>query len=235
MEQEKVHVRLLTVAGVALFWMAAIFGRVAYLQLFRHSEYLARAAKQQRKRIDIAPKRGVIYDRNLRPLAMSIPVQSAFAVPSEVKDVGMATRLLAGVLGIPAEEIRQELESENTFVWIKRKLAPDKVEAVQSLNLKGIYLQEENQRYYPKRDMAAHVLGFVNIDEKGMGGIEERYDDLIRSKAEKVVVMTDGRQRWYDGGETLRDRGANAVLTLDERIQYIADRELAAAIEKTHA
>jgi len=164
MEQEKVHVRLLIIAGVALFWMAGIFGRVAYLQLFLHSEYLARAAKQQRKRIDIAPKRGVIYDRNLRPLAMSIPVQSAFAVPSEVKDVGMATRLLAGVLGIPAEEIRQELESENTFVWIKRKLAPDKVEAVQSLNLKGIYLQEENQRYYPKRDMAAHVLGFVNID-----------------------------------------------------------------------
>lgn len=235
MEQEKVHVRLLIVAGIALFWMAAIFGRVAYLQLFRHSEYLSRAAKQQRKKIDIAPKRGVIYDRNMRPLAMSIPVQSAFAIPSEVKDVEMATRLLSGVLAIPAEEIRQELESESTFVWIKRKLSPDKVEAIQSLNLKGIYLQEENQRYYPKREMAAHVLGFVNVDEKGLGGIEEKYDDLIRSKAEKVVVMTDGRQRWYDGGEAQRDRGANVVLTLDERIQYIAERELAAAIEKTHA
>ena len=235
MEQEKVHVRLLIVAGIALFWMAAIFGRVAYLQLFRHSEYLSRAAKQQRKKIDIAPKRGVIYDRNMRPLAMSIPVQSAFAIPSEVKDVEMAARLLSGVLGISAEEIRQELESENTFVWIKRKLSPDKVEAIQSLNLKGIYLQEENQRYYPKREMAAHVLGFVNVDEKGLGGIEEKYDDLIRSKAEKVVVMTDGRQRWYDGAEAPRDRGANVVLTLDERIQYIAERELAAAIEKTHA
>ena len=235
MEQEKVHVRLLIVAGIALFWMAAIFGRVAYLQLFRHSEYLSRAAKQQRKKIDIAPKRGVIYDRNMRPLAMSIPVQSAFAIPSEVKDVAMAARLLSGVLGISAEEIRQELESENTFVWIKRKLSPDKVEAIQSLNLKGIYLQEENQRYYPKREMAAHVLGFVNVDEKGLGGIEEKYDDLIRSKAEKVVVMTDGRQRWYDGGEAQRDHGANVVLTLDERIQYIAERELAAAIEKTHA
>jgi cell division protein FtsI/penicillin-binding protein 2 len=235
MEQEKVHVRLLIVAGTALFWMAAIFGRVAYLQLFRHSEYLSRAAKQQRKKIDIAPKRGVIYDRNMRPLAMSIPVQSAFAIPSEVKDVEMAARLLSGVLGISAEEIRQELESENTFVWIKRKLSPDKVEAIQSLNLKGIYLQEENQRYYPKREMAAHVLGFVNVDEKGLGGIEEKYDDLIRSKAEKVVVMTDGRQRWYDGGEAQRDHGANVVLTLDERIQYIAERELAAAIEKTHA
>jgi cell division protein FtsI (penicillin-binding protein 3) len=235
MEQEKVHVRLLIVAGIALFWMAAIFGRVAYLQLFRHSEYLSRAAKQQRKKIDIAPKRGVIYDRNMRPLAMSIPVQSAFAIPSEVKDVEMAARLLSGVLGISAEEIRQELESENTFVWIKRKLSPDKVEAIQSLNLKGIYLQEENQRYYPKREMAAHVLGFVNVDEKGLGGIEEKYDGLIRSKAEKVVVMTDGRQRWYDGGEAQRDHGANVVLTLDERIQYIAERELAAAIEKTHA
>jgi len=235
MEQEKVHVRLLIVAGIALFWMAAIFGRVAYLQLFRHSEYLSRAAKQQRRKIDIAPKRGVIYDRNMRPLAMSIPVQSAFAIPSEVKDVEMAARLLSGVLGISAEEIRQELESENTFVWIKRKLSPDKVEAIQSLNLKGIYLQEENQRYYPKREMAAHVLGFVNVDEKGLGGIEEKYDDLIRSKAEKVVVMTDGRQRWYDGGEAQRDHGANVVLTLDERIQYIAERELAAAIEKTHA
>ena len=235
MEQEKVHVRLLIVAGIALFWMAAIFGRVAYLQLFRHSEYLSRAAKQQRKKIDIAPKRGVIYDRNMRPLAMSIPVQSAFAIPSEVKDVEMAARLLSGVFGISAEEIRQELESENTFVWIKRKLSPDKVEAIQSLNLKGIYLQEENQRYYPKREMAAHVLGFVNVDEKGLGGIEEKYDDLIRSKAEKVVVMTDGRQRWYDGGEAQRDHGANVVLTLDERIQYIAERELAAAIEKTHA
>ena len=235
MEQEKVHVRLLIVAGIALFWMAAIFGRVAYLQLFRHSEYLSQAAKQQRRKIDIAPKRGVIYDRNMRPLAMSIPVQSAFAIPSEVKDVEMAARLLSGVLGISAEEIRQELESENTFVWIKRKLSPDKVEAIQSLNLKGIYLQEENQRYYPKREMAAHVLGFVNVDEKGLGGIEEKYDDLIRSKAEKVVVMTDGRQRWYDGGEAQRDHGANVVLTLDERIQYIAERELAAAIEKTHA
>ena len=106
MEQEKVHVRLLIIAGTALFWMAAILGRVAYLQLFRHSEYLSRAARQQRRRIDVAPKRGVIYDRNMRPLAMSIPVQSAFAVPSEIKDVGMATRLLSGELGIPAEEIR---------------------------------------------------------------------------------------------------------------------------------
>jgi cell division protein FtsI (penicillin-binding protein 3) len=235
MEQEKVHVRLLFLAGFVLFWMTAIFGRVVYLQLFLHSEYLSRAARQQRHTIDIYPKRGVIFDRNMLPLAMSVPVQSAFAIPTEVKDRAMAAHLLSGALGMPAEEIREKLDSGSPFVWIKRKLPPAKSEAVESLNLKGIYTQEENQRYYPKRDLAAHVLGFVDVDEKGLGGIEHEYDNLIRGKGEKVVVMADAHQRWFDGGEAQRDRGVNVVLTLDEKIQYIAERELAAAIEKTHA
>ena len=235
MEQEKVHVRLLILAGVALFLMSAVFGRLAYLQLFRHSDYLSRAMRQQRRTMEISPKRGDIYDRNMRPLAMSVGVQSAFAVPSEVKDVALATRLLSEILGMPAEEIREKLQSGNTFVWLKRKLPPAKSDAIQSMNLKGIYLQEENQRYYPKREMAAHVLGFVDVDEKGLGGIEHEYDDLVRGKAAKVVVMADAKQRWFDGGEAQRDRGADVVLTLDEQIQYVAERELAAAIEKYHA
>jgi cell division protein FtsI (penicillin-binding protein 3) len=235
MEQEKVHVRLLFLAGFVLFWMSAVFGRVAYLQLFRHSEYLSRAARQQRHVIDIYPKRGVIYDRNMHPLAMSVPVQSAFAVPGELKDRAMAARLLSGVLDMPADEIREKFDSGSPFVWIKRKLPPAKSEAVESLNLKGVYLQEENRRYYPKRELAAHVLGFVDVDEKGLGGIEHEYDNLIRGKEEKVVVMADAHQRWFDGGEAHSDHGVNVVLTIDEKIQYIAERELAAAIEKTHA
>jgi len=235
MQQDRVHVRLLILAAVALFWMTAVFGRVAYLQLFRHSDYLARASRQQRRVIEITPKRGAIYDRNMHPLAMSVPVQSAFAVPSEVKDAAMAARLLSSVLAISQDVLRQKLDGGGTFVWIQRKLPPEKSEAVKSLNLKGVYFQEENQRYYPKRDLAAHVLGFVDVDEKGLGGIEHEYDDLIRGKGEKIVVMADARQRWFDGGEAQRDRGASVVLTLDEKVQYIAERELAVAIEKTHA
>jgi cell division protein FtsI (penicillin-binding protein 3) len=235
MQQNKVDVRLLILAGVALFWMLAVSGRLAYLQLFRHSEYLMRAARQQRRTLDITPKRGAIYDRSMRPLAMSVPVQSAFAVPSEVKDVPMAARLLSGVLGVPAQYVEERLESGSTFVWIQRKLPPEKVQAIKALNLTGIYFQEENQRYYPKRDMAAHVVGFVDVDEKGLGGIEHEYDGLIRSKGEKIVVMTDAKQRWFDGGEAQRDQGVNVVLTLDEKIQYIAERELAVAIERTRA
>jgi cell division protein FtsI (penicillin-binding protein 3) len=235
MQQNKVDVRLLILAGVALFWMLAVSGRLAYLQLFRHSEYMMRASRQQRRTLDITPKRGAIYDRNMRPLAMSVPVQSAFAIPSEVKDVPMAARLLSGVLAVPQEYVREKLESGSTFVWIQRKLPPEKVQAIKGLNLTGIYFQEENQRYYPKRDMAAHVLGFVDVDEKGLGGIEHEYDGLIRSKGEKIVVMADARQRWFDGGEAQRDQGVNVTLTIDEKIQYIAERELAAVIERTHA
>ena len=223
------------VACVALLWMTAVFGRLGYLQLFLHSEYLARAQRQQQRVIEITPKRGAIYDRNMHPLAMSIPVDSAFAVPSELGDELLAARLLSGVLGIPREVLEARLESSRSFVWIARKLPPDKKEAVEALNLKGVYFQKENQRIYPKRDLASHVLGFVDLDEKGLGGIEYELDGKIRGKSEKIIVMADARQRWFDGGEAQRERGANAVLTLDEKIQYIAERELAAAIAKTHA
>jgi len=235
MEQEKVHVRLLILAGVALFWMIAVFGRLTYLQFFRHSDYMSQAIRQQRHTIDIYPKRGAIYDRNQRPLAMSVPVQSAFAMPAEIKDADMAARLLAGALQMPAEAVREKLEGGSTFVWLKRKLPQEQEVSVRSLNLKGVYFFEENKRYYPKRDMASHVLGFVDVDEHGLGGIEYEYDSLIRGKAEKIAVMKDARQRWCDGGQARLDLGASVVLTIDEKIQYIAEKELAATIEKFHA
>jgi cell division protein FtsI (penicillin-binding protein 3) len=227
--------RLLIVAGVAVFWLGAVFLRLGYLQLFRHADYLARAQRQQQRTIEITPKRGSIFDRNMHPLAMSIPVDSAFAVPAELADEPLAARLLSGVLGTPRDMLEAKLASSRSFVWIARKLPPDKKEAVEALNLKGIYFQKENQRIYPKRDLAAHVLGFVDVDEKGLGGIEYELDSQIRGRSEKIIVMADARQRWFDGGEAQRERGADVLLTLDEKVQYIAERELGAAIAKTHA
>jgi len=235
MPKNRAHVRLLIVAGVAFLWITAVFGRLTYLQLFRHSEYLARAQRQQQRTIEITPKRGAIYDRNMRPLAMSIPVDSAFAVPSEMADETLAAQLISGVLNIPRDVLETRLESSRSFVWIARKLPPEKAEALAALNLKGIYFQKENQRFYPKRDLAAHVLGFVDLDEKGLGGIEYQLDEQIRSKSEKIIVMADAHQRWFDGSEAVRDRGVNVILTLDEKIQYIAERELQVAMGKTRA
>jgi cell division protein FtsI (penicillin-binding protein 3) len=226
---------LLIVAGVALLWTTAVFGRLGYLQLYRHREYLVRAQRQQQRTIEISPKRGAIYDRNMHALAMSIKVDSAFAIPSELKDKGLAARLLSGVLVVPIDVMESRLNSSQNFVWIERKLTPEKAEAITALNLKGVYTQPENKRFYPKADLAAHVIGFVDVDEKGLGGIEYALDSQIRGKGEKMVMMADAHQKWFDGAEARRDRGADVVLTLDEKIQYIAERELAAAMLKTHA
>src|ERR1700694_2808254 len=156
MRQNRAHVavggrtrvnRLLRVAGVAVLWITAVFGRLAYLQLVRHSDYLARAQRQQQRTFEITPKRGVIYDRNMRALAMSVPVKSAFAVPAEIVDESLAAHLLSGVVHIPQDVLQARLESSRSFAWISRKLPPEKVEAIEGLNLKGIYFQEENQRF----------------------------------------------------------------------------------------
>src|SRR5580692_12857192 len=197
MQQDRVHVRLLIIAGVAFLWMVAVFGRLSYLQLYRHSEYLSRALRQQQRSFEITPERGAIYDRNGKPLAMSIQVDSAFAVPSEIADENLAARLLSGVVNKPPEEIEARFESSRSFVWISRKLPPEKADAINKLNLKGVYLQKENQRFYPKRDLAAHVLGFVDPDEKGLGGLESELDGQIRGKSERVIVMAGARQHRF--------------------------------------
>jgi len=235
MQQTRAHVRLLIVAGVAILWATAVFARLGYLQLYLHGDYLLRAQRQQQRIIEISPKRGAIYDRNMHALAMSIKVDSAFAIPNEIKDKALAAQLLSGVLGLPADLVESRLDSSQNFVWIERKLTPEKSEAITALNLKGVYTQAENKRFYPKADLASHVVGFVDVDEKGLGGIEYALDNQIRGKSEKIVMMADAHQKWFDGAEARRDRGANVVLTLDEKIQYIAERELAAAINKTHA
>ena len=236
MQQNRVQLRLLIIAGVVFLWMTAVFGRLAYVQLVRHSDYLTRAHKQQQRTIEITPKRGVIFDRNMHPLAMSTEVESAFAIPTELgENKAQAARLLSGVLDIPRDVLEARFSSGNTFVWISRKLPPEKSDAVKALSLKGVYTMKENQRFYPKRDLAAHVLGFVNLDEKGISGLEYELDKQIRGKGERILVMADARQRWFDGGQAQRDQGASVVLTIDEKVQYIAERELAAAISRTHA
>ena len=236
MQQNRVQLRLLIIAGFVALWMGAVFARLGFLQLLEHADYLARAHRQQQRTIEITPKRGAIYDRNMRPLAMSTEVESAFAIPTELgENKALAAHLLSGVLNIPREVLETKFNSGSTFVWVLRKLPPDKSDAVKALNLKGVYTMKENERFYPKRDMAAHVLGYVDLDEKGQGGVEHQLDKQIGGKSEKILVMADAKQRWFDGGQAQRDQGANVVLTIDEKIQYIAERELAAGIAKTHA
>src|SRR5476651_2182948 len=123
MQQNRAHVRLVIVAGVALLWITAIFGRLVYLQLYRHGDYFTKAMRQQQRIIEISPKRGIIYDRNGLALAMSVKVDSAFAIPSQIKDKALAAQLISGAINVPADVIESRLDSSQNFVWIERKLA----------------------------------------------------------------------------------------------------------------
>src|ERR1700681_3109525 len=235
MDLRSPRTRIMIVAALAAIWTGAVFGRLAYLQLFRYSEYYSRAQHQQRLIVDVGASRAEIFDRNMNPLAMSVPVDSAFAVPSEIADPDMVARLIGKVLEVSPDEIATRLAGSHSFVWIARKLPPEKAERIAAMNLRGIYFQREGGRFYPKRELAAHVLGYVDIDEKGLGGVEYSLDDHIRSKPGKMLILTDAHRRWYDSTDKAPDTGTSVILTLDEKIQYIAEKELRQAIHDTQA
>ena len=235
MEQRSPRLRWLVVWVLAVVWLVAVLARVSYLQLFCYSEYFARAQRQQQRTFEISPKRGQILDRQGRELAVSLPMDSVFADPAEISDAEMVARLLSHVLDVPADDLETKIREARTPVRLAKKLPPETVERINAMNLRGVFFQKENRRVYPQRELAAHVLGFVDVDEKGLGGIEHSLDKLIRGRPGRVMVMADGRRHWYDRRESAADPGASVVLSIDETIQYIAEKELARAIEQTRA
>ncbi|HXZ19061.1 MAG TPA: penicillin-binding transpeptidase domain-containing protein [Candidatus Acidoferrales bacterium] len=235
MEGRRPRTRIFSLAWIILLGLGAVVGRLVQLQIVQYSEYLARARRQQQRIVEVSPARGVMYDRNLHELAMSIPEDSCFAVPAEISDPSLVARLLSGILEMDPEEIETRLTGSKSFVWIARKLPADKVERIQALNLRGIYFQKESQRFYPKGDLAAHALGYVDIDGRGLGGVEYQYDDRLRGKPVQMLVMADARRRWYERHGPDAGQAASLVLTLDVNIQYIAEKALKAAIAQTQA
>jgi cell division protein FtsI (penicillin-binding protein 3) len=212
-----------------------VVGRLSFLQLFSYSEYLAKAQRQQQRIFEISPMRGTIYDRKGRELAVSLPMDSVFGDPAEITDVEMVARLLSRVLDVPPDDLEEKIREAKTPVRLARKLSPETFQRITDMNLKGVFFQKENRRVYPQRELAASVLGYVDVDEKGIGGIEYSLDKQIRGLPGKMMVMSDGRRRWYDRTESAADPGGSVTLTIDETIQYIAEKELGRAIAETHA
>ncbi|HEY0703264.1 MAG TPA: penicillin-binding protein [Candidatus Acidoferrales bacterium] len=235
MEQRNPRLRWLIVWVLAAIWMAAVLARLGYLQLFCYSDYFAKAQHQQQRTYDISPTRGYIYDRKGRELAISMPMDSVFGDPAEIKDPEMVARLLSRVLNVPADDLATKIRDASKPVRLAKKLSPETVERIDDLNLKGVFFQKENRRVYPQHEFLSHVLGWVDTDEKGMGGIEQKLDDVIRGRAGRAFVMADGKRNLYDRNEASADPGASVVLTIDETIQYIAEKERAAVIAESHA
>ncbi len=235
MDWGRPRVRLLLIAGFGMLWMAATIARLGYLQLIEYGDYLGRAEKQQQRIVNISPQRGSIYDRNMHELAMSVLVDSCYAVPSEVKDPDMAARLISRVVNLSPEEIANRIASEPNFAWVARKITAEQADRIRRMNLTGIYFVKEPKSFFPKGELASENLGWTDIDEKGEGGIESAFDSQIRGRPGRIMATTDAHKQWLEGSEQSAQSGAKVVLTLDQNIQFIIEKALRDAIEKTHA
>jgi len=229
------RLRLYCLAGFLFLWVGLIGYRLVVLQVVRYGEFSQRAAKQQQRTAEVSPRRGIIFDRNGRAMAMTVSVDSVFAVPSEIPDPATAATLIAKILDAQPQEMLAKIESSKNFTWIARKIDADQSQRIRGLNLRGIYFQKEYKRFYPKSELAAQVLGYVGLDDEGLGGIERSFDEQLRGKPGKMLVSVDAKQRSLGRVEIEPQPGQNIVLTIDENIQYIAERELQAAIDQSHA
>jgi len=227
-----------------LVWTGLIVSKLFWLQVMRHKEFVEKAEKQQQHTFEVAPRRGVLYDRNLRELAMTVQADSFFAVPSEIDDKEKAATIhaLAQVVHTSSEDdwtteakITERVNASRGFAWIARRLSPEAAAKVKALNLKGIYDQKEFQRFYPDSEIAAQVLGYVGVDDNGLGGMEQKFDSGLHGEPGRMYAALDARRHVMGSTEHDPEPGENLVLTLDEQIQFIAEKALDAAMARTRA
>jgi cell division protein FtsI (penicillin-binding protein 3) len=227
--------RLCLLGAMLVLWCVAICGRLVYLQIFSYGTFVKMAAHQQQRAIPLTAKRGVIYDRFGHELAMSVMVDSAFAVPSEVKDLPTVVSLITRITGDDYNVVLADCQAHKTFCWVARKADDETIQRIQSLKLQGIHFQKEPKRFYPDRDLAAHVTGLVGMEDAGQSGIERQFDSELRGEPGKMSISVDARKQWFSDVETQPTPGEDIVLTIDKNIQYIAEKELDQAMQDTQA
>ena len=232
--------RLFAVAVFFAIWTIAIEARLFYLQVLQHGDLKARADRQQLDTIDVPAKRGEILDRHGRVLAYSVDADTIFANPREIAAPERTASLVCAALhdcdGAMRQAMLRGLRKDSRFVYLARKVTADESARVRALNIKGIAFLKENRRYYPKKELAAHVLGYVGTDNVGLAGLESAFDPHVRGKDGKVLVTTDARQHAiFSRVERAATSGAGLELTIDQFLQHIAERELRAGVLETRA
>ena len=234
-----IRARLYVVAMVLALTSSALVVRAVDLQVVRKDFYQEQGDQRFLRDIPIPVSRGTIFDRNGEPLAVSTPVESIWANPVDV--LANADRLpeLAKALGLDEDDLKQKLvqRSDKEFVYLKRHLNPDDAKAILGLGIQGVASEREFRRYYPSGEVMAHVLGFTNIDDRGQEGLELAFDDWLAGKPGMKRVIRDLHGQVVENVELLHEAqpGRDLTLSIDRRIQYLAYRELKAALAEHHA
>jgi cell division protein FtsI (penicillin-binding protein 3) len=222
--------RIVAAAVLLALWVAGIEARLVYLQVFRHADLVTRAERQQMHTIAAPAKRGDILDRRGRVFATSVDADTIYAVPTEIDNAEDAAKKLCEAFGDCNEKERQalveKLGKSRAFAYVRRQVAPDQAARVAALNLDGIGFIKESKRFYPNKELAAHLIGYVGLDNGGLSGLESTYDSKIRGKDGAILIHTDARRHAFSRFERPPTSGSTVELAIDEYLQHIAEREL---------
>ncbi len=233
--------RALFVAAFIGFWMLLISARLVYLQFSQYESLANRARQQQQNSTEMSPLRGELLDRQERQLARSVQTVSLFLDPDglDAATLDRNAQQLAKALRLKQADLAKEFHdaqaAKKRFIWIARRLDADEANKIVELKLPGLQTQLEPKRYYPNGSLAAHVLGYVGLDGKGLGGVEQFYNAKISGEAGRLFVEKDANGKPYESYEIASKPGQTVVLTIDQSIQYQAEQALQAAVQRSHA
>ena len=226
--------RLILLKIVFLVCFVSIIFRLGLIMFVEHEAYFSKAKLQQVKKQEIIPKRGNIYDRTGRELAVSLEKESLFIDPASVKS-DETISVLKHYIKVDTDHIINQAEKNKRFLWLERKVDHSVVEKIKALKIEGVGFVTEGARFYPKGFLASHILGFVNVDEHGMEGLERYYDRYLKAEKSSKSVLTDARGKKLSDGDLRDVKGNNIFVTIDEGLQYIVEKYLDEAIKKWHA
>jgi len=235
-QQRRIKKRTIILVMFSLVWLGVLVLRLVQLQVINTNQYRSIVLDQNQNIIDIIPKRGTIFDRNGTILARSMPSPSVFFQPSQGETISSQLdkiKKISAICGLSQRELRNiqsQIEQQKNFIWIKRKIDPGKADLILSLQLSGVYLEDENKRFYPQSKLASHLIGRVDIDDSGQSGVELKYNSVLLGYKGKRLTLKDAKRRDYQH-EIIEQPvpGKDLILTIDEYIQYTAEKELAKA------
>lgn len=236
--KKRLPLRIIMIFSVFTLLFIIIILRAFQLQIIERDRLTQLIEKQYLKYVKLPPKRGTIYDRKKRELAVSIEVDSVYARPGKIKNKKEIARKLSPILEVSYQSLKRKLASDRPFVWLKRRISPSQSKKIKNLHLAGIDFIEESKRFYPNRGLASHCLGFAGLDPKGLEGIELGYDSYLKGVPGYLLVERDalGRDIYTQNIKQVNaTKGYNLQLTIDKTIQYFVEKALEEGVKKTKA
>jgi len=232
------RLRIRAIGVVFVFLLMVTVSRAFYLQIFEQERFARLAEKQHLKVVQLTPSRGAIYDATNSALAVSVEMDSLYAEPRNMEDVPAAAAQLAPLLGVPKDQLEKKMQGNKGFVWLQRRLTPEVAAAIRKLDIEGLAFVKEPKRFYPNAEIGSHVIGFTGLDPEGLEGVERKFDTVLLGNTGYMVTERDALGRDIATRGMMKQEastGQNIALTIDKNIQYIAEKELAAAVENSRA